>query len=538
MFSFYWMILAIDQPQKFWLYGILSLAGGVLTILTSEYFAGLELLRPVVLWLYLREETNKQKLFRVIKIWFSYLPILAVYSFWRFFVYKVPVEGRNDPIILRTLFENPLAALQMVIANVVPDSAFITVSAWYKIFDPFRLDLTARRDLIFLLMSLLISVGIFLVFRNQGFETHADEQQNKSWRYEALWLGVFILLLGLIPPYAAGLFLREKNPLWNSRFGLASMPGASLLLVLFLDVFSTARFRTRLILLSLLIGLSVGYHARYTNDFRYAWKKELNLFRQLIVRVPELQKNTAFIAEEEILTYMGVYPTAYAINTLYAQPVGETSNKMMYWFYGISSNFGRWDATERLINGMDLTGAHESITFSGRSDQSLFISYEPEAGQCLYVLRPEDAAIRTFSPLMRSASQLSALERIIPAASESSFLDEIGIEFPDDWCTYYQRADLARQNKDWDLVLDLWREARKNGYMPGAYFEYFLFIDAYVNQSKWDDAVQLTVKTKQSFPIARFPLCDYWMSLPATPEQDAAFSEVNSRLDCFANNRP
>jgi hypothetical protein len=496
---------------------------------------GLEFLRPVILWMVLREqETNtKQRLLKVLKLWTPYLLILGSYIVWRFFIYQVPIENRNDPVGIKLLFSDPIAEFLVILSNIVPDMLLIVVAAWYKVLDPLFFDLTDRRNLLFMMLSVLVGLAVFLIFYLYEHKENQENQSGSAWQKEAFWLGLFIIVAGLIPPYTGDLFINAKNPLWSSRFGLASMLGACLIIIALVELISP-RVRTRLVLIAVLIGLSVGYHARYTNDYRWAWKKELNLYRQLSMRVPALQSNTAIIADQEILTYMGDYPTAYAINTLYAEPLSDDDQYVDYWFFSIFSNFG--NELDGFMDGMAIDASHRSVSFVGRSDESLIVSFEPSQYQCLYVIRPEDAAFRKLPPLLKEASHLSALDRIETSAdSSSSFLEAIGVQPAEDWCSYYQKADLARQEKNYVEVVTLWADAKKQGLSPDAYFEYLLFVDAFVQLGNWDDATKLTLEVSRRFPISRPALCDYWYSVPATAERDTALKKLEAKLDCFSS---
>ena len=535
-FSIYWMILSVQYPEKFLLYFIMSLVAGVITGLTLEYFMGLELLRPVILWFLLRDDERdiKRRFTRVIKLWMPYLILLGIYFWWRFFIYQVPIENRNDPVGLKLLLSNPIAEILTIISNIVPDTVSIIVTSWYKTLDPSFLNLTDRKDLLLTFLSGVVSFGIFLIFDRYQDQEMEDNRSNLVWPREAIWFGVIIVVLGLIPPYVGGLYINEKNPLWNSRLGLASMLGASLIIVALLE-FISPKTRARLAIIALLIGLSVGYHTRYTNDFGRAWKKETNLYRQLSIRIPGLKPNSAIIAEGEILSYMGDYPTAYAINTIYSQPFSDRDNFVDYWFFGFTTNFSK--NLNSILNGTDIEAAHRSVSFKGRSDQSLIISFEPERDQCLYVIRPQSASYRDLSALLKKASHLSAIDRINTSANSSSpFLQEIGVKYPNDWCTYYEKADLAYQKKDYKNVIELWDAAHKSGFSPGAYPEFMIFIDAFVQSEHWNEAVELTLETIHKFPIGRPAMCDYWNSLPTSMTRASMFKKLEAKLDCLSNN--
>jgi hypothetical protein len=532
--SFYWMIRSVQEPRRFWLYTILSLFTEAVTILTLEYFAGLEFLRPVLLWMIVRnrEKDFKSSITQTLKLWIPYIAVFGIYVYWRFFIYAVPIKNRNNPVVLETLLSNPLAGMQLIFFNLVPDALLIIVASWFNVLNPVSFDWFDRRNLILTAFSVLSGLLVFFYLSRQTYDQPEESRTNSLWSREAFWLGLVIVVLGLIPPYVGGLFINEKNPLWNSRFGMASMLGASLMIVALVEALF-ASHKARLIFFAVLLGLTVSYHARYMNDFKNTWKKQANFYRQLVLRVPSLQPNTAIIAEGEILYHMGDYPTAYAINTMLAQPRGDSGEYVNYWFFSITGNFG--DRLDEFLHGMDIQSRHRSVRFAGKSDQSLIIEFDPSQGGCLHVIRPQDGVVRLLPSLVKSASRLSALERISPQPTSGLFLREIDLNYPEDWCTYYQQADLARQMGDWSQVKKLWNEAHAKSFAPGVPFEYLPFLEAFAQLGDWDQAVSLTHELKKAPPTVRLALCDFWYSLPATPERDSAFEQVQTELACSAN---
>lgn len=533
--SLYWMILSVQQPSRYWLYTVLSILAGAVNILSGEYFAGLEFARPVILWFALvaRYPNPRERFSRSLRYWIPYLLALGVYIYWRFFVYEVPIENRNQPVLVETLLSNPLAGLWLILVNLIPDTVLIVISSWYKLLEPGWLDLTVRINQIAFALA-LVSGGIAFYYLNGQTFDESKTQKRVNWPLQTLFFGFVIVVFGLIPPYVGGLYLNAKNPLWNSRFGLASMLGASMMVVAVLELLVTSQ-RARVVLMAAFVGLSAGWHFRYTNDFRYAWEKQVKFYRQLAVRIPEMSPNTALVAEGEVLSLMGDYPTAYAINTIYARQDSEEPGRMRYWFYGVTTNFSR--DYDEFVQGMTLFTRHRSMVFKGKSHEIVLFTFEPDAGQCLHIVRPQDSVARTLPARLRSLSALSAIDRVQSENDSSRFLrDEIGIQPVGDWCTLYQRADLARQDGNWDEVIRLWKEAGRSGLTPNDNFEYLPFLEAYLYTGQPEQALKLSALAAKFPPSMKPTVCDTWQRVlgetGASVAMKPAFEQLKQELSC------
>lgn len=536
--SLYFMVRAIQEPERFWQWTVISLLFEAITILSVEYYAGYEFLRPVIIWLVLApsEKNLRVRTVKALKLWIPYLLVLGVYIYWRFFIYVIPIKNRNQPVIIETLLHQPLLGLWMIVTNLIPDVVLVVVSSWYKLLEPGWLDFTVRINQFALFLVIFSGLLSYFYLTHQR-EPESSTQPSPAWAQQAFWFGLAVVVFGLIPPYVGGIFLNEKNSLWNSRFGLAPMLGAALIAVSLLETLVASR-KARILLMAIFIGLSAGWHLRYTNNFRLAWEKEIKFYQQLAVRIPSMAPNTALVSEGEVLSLMGDYPTAYAINTIYARRGAEEQEHMKYWFYGLSTNFSK--DYEEYVQGMVLFTRHRSMVYKGNSHENILFTFEPVSGQCLHIVRPQDASARTLPNSLRSISSLSAVDRIQNGDGFSSFLSgELGIQPADDWCNIYERADLARQNGDWEQVIRLWKDAQKTGFAPNDNFEYLPFLEAFLHTNQPDQALKLSALAAKSPPSMQPTVCDLWQRVlgESTPgaEMQAAFQQVKQTFACAGN---
>jgi len=100
-----------------------------------------------------------------------------------------------------------------------------------------------------------------------------------------------------------------------------------------------------------------------------------------------------------------------------------------------------------------------------------------------------------------------------------------GKEPPHTWCYFYEKAELARQAGDWELVARLGDEAINQGYAPSDPYEWLPFIEAYALSDDLKQAGQLSREAFASDGKPGTGLCQLWKRVQA---QGTARSESRS----------
>jgi hypothetical protein len=124
--------------------------------------------------------------------------------------------------------------------------------------------------------------------------------------------------------------------------------------------------------------------------------------------------------------------------------------------------------------------------------------------------------------------------RIIPDPTASlPDPDIFGREPVHNWCYFFQKADLARQTKDWDTVIALHKEATQKGLAPEYGAEYIPFIEAYAQTGDWQKAYDLVVAARRVNSGLKKMLCANWSRLSELPAADREVIEKgNQSLAC------
>ena len=531
MLSLLFMILAVKK-SKFRLPFIgLSLLLEVFHLLMLEYFAGIELARPILLWLLFSELSSRERLRKVFVYWLPYLVILIAYTFFRASFSDLWGYDRNTPVVLLGLFSEPLSSILFLVQSLLRDFADILLSTWNATYDLGALDFSIFTNLWVWALALWVGLVSWFVFRRVDRMANA-RKEDSDWAKYIFIFGLVFVALGLLPSWISGRSFSLLNVSFNDRFALPSMLGASMAWVG--GIFYLVRKPSYgVALICTLVGLAVGLQLRTNNQYARAWEKQQQFYWQLFWRAPSIEPGTALVSEGEFLTLMGVHPTTYAINSLYMP--SDSSQEFNFAFFPAGRVV---DDPGEFRQGVELTDTRFGTVFKGSSANSITLYFLPEKSQCLWILRPEDARIRNLPELTTISLPASNIDRIYRSPESDSYppRDLFGPEPEHTWCFYYEKADLARQFGDWETVTALWDEAEQRSLEAGSGPEFIVFIEGFAYAGDWDRAAELTRVANRYGENIRPALCELWGDLlettVASSERQAAVAEVTNRLNC------
>jgi len=166
------------------------------------------------------------------------------------------------------------------------------------------------------------------------------------------------------------------------------------------------------------------------------------------------------------------------------------------------------------------------LQFSGNTDKLLVFSMPDD--NCLRVLSPgeipdEDVSARKLS-LWQGLTALSRLETILTDPAQAALPPErfLGPENRNQWCYYFEKADLARQKQDWAAVIQLYDDALKLDFGPNGTSEYVPLLEAYLRSDQVEKAYQLHDQLFDWFPGDRAQWCTLFWNVLAEQNLSAA----------------
>jgi len=527
------MVQAYDSKKWFVFFTFTGLVIDLVGLLSYEYFLGLEFIRPFILMI-LINQTQLSRGKKYLKGLAQYLPWLLIelgYLIWRSFLVKIPTL--RTPVIFSNLTAKPLQTIFGLIESMIKDIVQIIFATWYDTFNPTLFDIKIPSDAfawILAALAFIIALTILIRLNKTG---PAQESNTRSWTIQALWIGLLAVVFGAAPAWAIGRSVSAENGIWNDRMGIASMMGASLFLVAL--VFALVKpTRNRVVaILAVMLALATGSNFRYANEYRWSATYQTRFYNQLVWRAPSIKPNTAIMSGNELFPKMGVYPTAFAINTLY--PSSSPFPSVDYWFYSIPHYFPT--NYFNLDEGIEIKLEKWYVQFSSISTDSLLIYWNPMEPSCLWTLDNNDRYNPFLSDYVTEALGASNLARITNDAQHGYPPQDIfGAELGHGWCYYFEKADLAKQYQDWGSVVSLYEEATAKGYHTNFGPELTPFIYGYALSGQPDRAIEITDFSKTMAEKMNPYLCDQWENIYQlsgnSPGLTDAYEREMSDLKC------
>jgi len=518
------MVFAIRNQRYFWV----SLVGAVIlsgvALFSLDYFSGLELIRPVFLWLVLGaiEKGWKHRLKRAFWLYLPFAIVFLAFLVWRLFGFS---EAMYLPDFQGSVGTDPL------LFRIIKSLAAVVVYAWGKVFHFPSLGVFGLRFIaIFATIVLGVFIGTYFLLERIVFTDEIKPKQPR-WIPALTWIlvGLGALLVAGIPAYSIGHTVSLEFP--YDRLTFPFMLGSSLLLAGILDLI-TAQTQRHL-LVSLFLALAVGFHLQNAYQYREDWKNQREILWQLAWRAPSIELGTILLSDDaSSFPYNDDEALTFMLNWMYAPE--NRSSSIPYGLLFATERFGNMLPEQDIPITIDESW---TVSLKGSTSQALVLWYAPTA--CLRILDPvydddlvnlyldpglperrEVNLIRLMPEWTALALPFSRTELVLvnPDQRAQVPISLFGGELPHKWCYYFEKAELARQQADWNEVVRLGDEVFSIPYYPLDFSEYLPFIEGYTRLKRWDEAQAYTFKVAGRGPVLRPALCAIWRRAEANLE--------------------
>lgn len=479
-----------DPKQRVFLI-LASILAGWASLSQMEYFIGIEAFRfgciAVIVW---REPHTSiwQSLKNAI---LKYLPLVAVpagFLIWRVAFFQVERRATDIGFQLGTLVSSPLALLWSIV-YLIQDIFNVVFVAWSLPLSTIAFQLRLRERYVGMGLSLLAVLLVLLIsrwIRNRERSSESEPAYSESG-LEELSIGLLSIIGGLIP-----VILVNRHIIFPdySRYTLVASIGAVILLATILEKIIDHKWRVGLA--CVLTSLAILTH--YGNSVRAAEQSDAmrNFWWQVAWRAPNIQPGTTLVAnypvggiQEDYFVWgpanLIYYPERQPTNPVQIQlPAAVLTDDVV-----LNIMIGRGEETP-FRRGNEFT----------RDFSNVLVLAQALDNSCVRVLDGKGPDLSTLDQQrIILVSPNSKLENVIlkgdaPVPPSSIF----GEEPEHGWCYYYQKADLARQQGDWEQVASLAKEAEKLELRPNDQIELMPFLQAYAVLGDMKQVKQLSTR--------------------------------------------
>ena len=521
--SYILMIESVRKTRFQWLFILGAVICQIIGIVPQETFLGIELVRPLVLFLVIKQQTQKndQSIKRSFLWWIPYFAVLIAFVCFRLGeTQSYSYQASAFSLLKVSPVHTVLDLLSQVFWGCV-DSIF---RVWLNLVNLLKRDLLSSVTIV---MLFLIGFGFAISLIILGARREESARKNENG-----WIMVFGLVaaIGAMAPFLAGLYgITLEFP--KNRFLIAIAPGACLFLVAFIEAFWKTN-KLKIITFSLLIGFAVGAQFINARSMMLIWQAQQDFFWQLSWRIPQLKPNTALVTDDLPFSkyYSGPSLTS-PLNLIYAPDT--KSNKIPYLLLLISQQ-------DYIINSFEPDSSFESNfrSFEFDGNTSEIVLFKKYAEGCLHVL-PSDYSLTEFlyNPrysFWQEAIPLSNLDQIVTDEDSGVIPPEkyFGKENKDQWCYYFEKADLARQQQQWSDVIQNYETADQAGFSPQVDSEWVPLIEAYLQTGKVDQAVSVTRNITDHDQTNTAELCKVWTAAMDDENVLPFAEEILTWLNC------
>jgi hypothetical protein len=454
---------------------ILSVLLGMEYLALIDYFIGLEVLRAILVFLLLWRANSASLRLKLTQAFLRWLPFAAApggFLLWRLFFFEAERRATDLGFQIGQLFSSPLVGLWWLV-YLVQDIFNVLLVAWGYPLYVLAYQMRLRDSLIgFGLAAFVVLVVLVGLRWARKDEPETEVGPSPGGRREEFWLGLVSIVAALLPVILANRHIVFPD---LSRYALAASAGVAI--VLAGVVGQVASRPARMALIGFLVAVSVLTH--HANAVRVAGETAVirNFWWQVAWRAPDIQYGATLLASYPGVGIQEDYFVWGPANLIYhpekqAQvpieiklPAAVLSDEVVL---KIMTGTGV-ETPER--RGNALTRDFDNVLFIVQTSQD----------SCVRLIdgnAPELSSRDSHRTMV--VAPYSRLDNVLP---DTAFHEPprtiFGAEPSHDWCYYYQKAALARQQEDWEAIRVLHQEALELGLYPNDSVEWLPFAQAY-----------------------------------------------------------
>jgi hypothetical protein len=333
-----------------------------------------------------------------------------------------------------------------------------------------------------------------------------DDVSSWKWQSEAIWVGLAGVLAGVLPVIVANRYISVEA---YSHYALPASLASAMVVVGMIDLLALRN--VRLSAASVLILLAVLTH--YTASLRVLHEEQViaNFWQQVLWRAPGIKAGTTLFVS---------YPSVH-----YGEDIDAVAGPANFIYFPEQTNQIPAVYPLPALPQMDYTTIYVLRGGKGRIDgyrthvgeinyENVLVISQPSGDSCVHVIVSQwPRYSNQDSDQVLLLGQYSKVENVLTDGSAPRPAEFIfGPEPAHTWCYYYQQAERALQEGNWEEVIEIGDQVNQLGLQPTDRIEWTPFMQAYAVKGD-EKAFEATAQKIERLLFVRREACNALLNM-------------------------
>jgi len=511
-------------------------AGSILTgwayIALVDFAFGMEVFRLLCVFVLVNRDQQTlpfvKRSILAIRTWGIASLIPVGFLFWRLFLFHNERQATDVGLQLSSLLASPLLTGLWWLVRLFQSTINVAILAWgsplfQNLFEISLFEIMIGIVIAGVAVALLLG-GSLIIWKGENDDTdNSDAVPNEKWQSEAIWAGLAGVLAGVLPVIIANRYVSFGG---YSHYALPASLASVLVIIGITSLISSHNIRFGVV--SVLILLAVLTH--YAASLRVLHEEQViaNFWQQVVWRAPGIQAGTTLFVSYPSVNYAeDIDAVAGPANFLYFP---EQTNQIPALYQLVA--LPQMDYTTKdVLGGGNKSYGYRTHVGEIHYDNILVISQSAE-NACIHVINSQwPRYSENDSDQILLLGQYSKIQRVLTGVSAprpAEFIFGPGPAHAQAWCYYYQMAELALQEDDWEKIVQIGEKVAQLKLSPNDRIEWAPFLQAYALKGD-EKAFKATAIKMDSSPFVRREAC---RTLLKTQEMGSTFTpQIQSLMD-------
>lgn len=511
---------------------ISSILTGWAYIALVDFAFGMEVFRLLCIFLLVNRDQQTLPLIKrsilAIRAWGISALIPLGFLFWRLFLFHNERQATDVGLQLSSLLASPLLTGLWWLLRLFQSTINVAILAWGSPLFQNLFEISLSEIVIGIVIAgvaaALLLGGSLMIWKRENDDTNKITAiSNGRWQSEAIWVGLVGVFAGVLPVILANRYVSFGS---YSHYALPASLASVMVIIGITSLINSRNIRFGVA--SVLILLAVL--TQYTASLRVLHEEQViaNFWQQVVWRAPGIKAETTLAVSYPSVHYAeDVDAVAGPANFLYFP---EQTNQIPAVYQLVALPQMDYITKDVLVGGNKSYGYRTHVG-EIHYDNLLVISQSAE-NACVHVIDaqwPRYSAQDSDQILL--LGQYSKVQNILTDASTprpAEFIFGPEPAYAQAWCYYYQKAELALQEDNWEKIVQIGEKVAQLKLSPNDRIEWAPFLLAYAIKGD-EKAFRATAIKMDISPFVRRGAC---RTLLKMQEMGSTFTpQIQSLLD-------